>query len=74
MSKFNSVLSTYFEDTDLQKIRIKFDPAAEGKFSEDYVGFVLQEQDNGNVIAIVPGYSSKPVRVKSNRYTFWDDE
>lgn len=68
MSKFNTILSNHLESTELMKIRIKFDPAAESNYSEDYVGYVLQE-NMGSVLALVPDLSSEPMEISDGDYS-----
>jgi hypothetical protein len=54
MSKFNSLLENHLKSTDLLRIRVKFDPANESEQRREYVGYVLEEDGAGGVIAIVP--------------------
>lgn len=55
MSKFNTVLENNLNATNLTKIRIKHDPKNEAEVRGDYVGYVLEEDGEGNIVAIVPG-------------------
>lgn len=54
MSKFNSILESNLNNTSLTKIRIKHDPARDVSDHQDYVGYVLEEDGMGNIVAIVP--------------------
>lgn len=59
MSKFNTIVEGHLDRTSLMKIKVSVDPKEyEGKDftnSDEYVGYVLKEDSEGNVIAIVPG-------------------
>ena len=54
MSRFNTLLENHLGSTELSRIRIKFDPANENDERREYVGYVLEEDGAGGVIAIVP--------------------
>ena len=54
MSRFNTLLESHLGSTELSRIRIKFDPANENDERKEYVGYVLEEDGSGGVIAIVP--------------------
>ena len=54
MSRFNTLLENHLGSTELSRIRIKFDPANENDERREYVGYVLEEDGTGGVIAIGP--------------------
>lgn len=54
MSRFNTLMENNLNKTSLLRIRIKHDPANGIGEMNDYVGYVLEEDGMGNVIAIVP--------------------
>lgn len=58
MSKFNSLMENHLNSTNLVRIRIKHDPRNEAGEIGDYVGYVLEEDGMGNVIALVPSMGS----------------
>lgn len=49
------MLESNLNKTNLTKIRIKHDPKNEADVRGDYVGYVLEEDGEGNIVAIVPG-------------------
>ena len=71
MSKFNNILEGHLNNTDLLRIRIKYDPANEendlGK-AKDYVGYVLKEDGEGNVVAIVPDIGPEEMAIKAGTF------
>lgn len=69
MSKFNTVIENNLNKTDLLRIRIKHDPANNVGENNDYVGYVLEEDGVGNVIAIVPGMGPEPVSLSQQQIT-----
>lgn len=69
MSKFNSLLESHLDRTNLMRIRIKHDPAAEDHELVEYVGYVLEEDGMGNIVAIVPGASSETIKLRPDQYT-----
>lgn len=68
MSKFTSVMENHLNSTDLLRIRIKHDPRSEEGTSPDYVGYVLQEDGVGNILAIVPDLGGDPMEFSSDQY------
>lgn len=68
MSKFNTLMENHLQKTDLVRIRIKYDPANGIDEQNDYVGYVLEEDGLGNVIAIVPGASSDPMSLGPEQF------
>jgi hypothetical protein len=68
MSKFASIMETHLKTTELQRIRIKYDPAATENTSDDYVGYVLEEDGVGNILAIVPGLGADPMSFGPGEY------
>lgn len=68
MSKFTKLLESHLGTTNLTRIRIKHDPAnKEGELNE-YVGYVLEEDGIGNVVAIVPGLQDGTVSLGPEEY------
>lgn len=68
MSKFTSVMENHLNSTDLLRIRIKYDPASENNISDDYVGYVLEEDGVGNILAIVPDLGGDPMSFGPDQY------
>ena len=68
MSRFNSLLENQLSTTDLLRIRVKFDPASNTDSRSEYVGYVLQEDDIGGVIAIVPDMSSTSMNLTPDQF------
>lgn len=68
MSKFNTLMENHLSKTDLLRIRIKYDPANKLGEMRDYVGYVLEEDGAGNVIAIVPSIGSDPMSFGPDQY------
>lgn len=68
MSKFNSILENHLDLTGLSRIRIKHDPANEKDERGDYVGYVLEEDGNGGVIAIVPQLGSSAMELSHDEF------
>ena len=68
MSKFTSVMENHLNSTDLLRIRIKYDPASENSISDDYVGYVLEEDGVGNILAIVPDLGGDPMSFGPDQY------
>ena len=68
MSKFNSLMESNLDKTSLLRIRIKHDPANGIGEMNDYVGYVLEEDGMGNVVAIVPGMGSSPMSLAPDQY------
>ena len=54
-SKYDQIISEFVKNTSLKKIRVTVDPKVTG-FEHDstYEGFVLEEDQMGNIVAIVP--------------------
>lgn len=70
MSKFDQLLESHLNTTDLVRIRIKHDPANEQGELNDYVGYVLQENGQGGVIAIVPAAGPDHVSLDMDDFSF----
>ena len=68
MSKFNSLMESNLNKTNLLRIRIKHDPANGIGEMNDYVGYVLEEDGMGNVVAIVPGAGPEPMQLGPDQY------
>lgn len=68
MSKFNSILENHLDLTGLSRIRIKHDPANENDERGDYVGYVLEEDGAGGVIAIVPQLGSSAMELSRDEF------
>lgn len=68
MSKFNSLLENHLKSTDLLRIRVKFDPANEQDQRREYVGYVLEEDGAGGVIAIVPDMGADSMSLSSDQF------
>lgn len=71
MSKFNSILENNLNKTDLLRVRIKYDPANEEsdpKKVKDYVGYVLKEDGEGNIVAIVPDMGHEEMMFGADDY------
>ena len=54
--------------TDLLRIRIKHDPANKENELNEYVGYVLEEDGMGNVIAIVPDIQQDTMQLGPDQY------
>jgi hypothetical protein len=61
-------MENHLNKTELTRIRIKYDPANNLGEMNDYVGYVLEEDGAGNVIAIVPSMSHEPQQFSSDQY------
>ena len=72
MSKFASIMENQLKTTELQRIRIKYDPAASENTSDDYVGYVLEEDGMGNILAIVPDLGGDPMSFGPGDYESCD--
>jgi len=68
MSRFNTILESNLNKTNLTRIRIKHDPANGLDEMNDYVGYVLEEDGLGNVIAIVPGVDGDTMSLGPDQY------
>jgi hypothetical protein len=69
MSKFNSLMESNLNKTNLLRIRIKHDPANGIGEMNDYVGYVLEEDGMGNVVAIVPQMGGDTMSFGPGQYT-----
>jgi hypothetical protein len=64
MSKFNSIISDSVKNTsNLTRVRIKIDPAkwtpkCNVNELEEFVGYILQENEDGSVSVYIPGVDS----------------
>ncbi len=70
MSRFNSLMENHLNSTDLLRIRIKHDPANVSGEANDYVGYVLEEDGLGNVVAIVPDLGGDPMSFGPDQFQF----
>ena len=71
MSKFNNILESHLSNTDLLRSRRKYDPAneeADLRAAKDYVGYVLKEDGEGGVIAIVPELGPEEVSISAGGF------
>ena len=72
MSKFNTVVENNLNQTSLLKIKILVDPKEnkEGDYKncDEYIGYVLKEDSEGNIVAIVPGMSDDTVDVPAGGF------
>ena len=68
MSRFNKLMENQLNTTDLLRIRIKHDPACEDGELNEYVGYVLEEDGAGNVIAIVPDIQNDTMQLSPGQY------
>lgn len=68
MSKFNTILENHLSETDLIRIRIKHDPANLPNERRDYVGYILQEDGPGNILAIAPEMGMEPMTVSIDQF------
>lgn len=73
MSKFNSLLENHLKTTDLLRIRVKFDPANECDDRREYVGYVLEEDGAGGVIAIVPDIGASSMALSPDQFEMDND-
>lgn len=73
MSKFNSLLENHLKTTDLLRIRVKFDPANECDVRREYVGYVLEEDGAGGVIAIVPDIGASSMSLSPDQFEMDSD-
>jgi hypothetical protein len=69
MSRFNTLMENHLNGTELTRIRIKHDPANGIGEMNDYVGYVLEEDGVGNVIAIVPSMGHEPQQLGPEQYS-----
>ena len=55
-NKYDQIISEFVKQTTLKRIRIKTDPRATDNFAQadGYEGFVLEEDDLGNIVAFIP--------------------
>ena len=71
MSKFNNIMESKLDMTDLLRVRVKYDPANEeidlGK-AKDYVGYILKEDEHGGVVAIVPALGPEPMSLGIDQF------
>lgn len=70
MSRFNTLMENNLNKTDLVRIRIKHDPANGIDEMNDYVGYVLEEDDIGNILALVPGIGSDTMSLGPDQYEY----
>lgn len=63
MSKFDSLMESHLNSTNLVRIRIKHDPRNEAGEIGDYVGYVLEEDGMGNIIALVPSMGGETMEL-----------
>lgn len=68
MSKFNTLMENHLNKTDLLRIRIKHDPANGIDEMNDYVGYVLEEDGMGGVVAIVPSMGPDPMSLGPEQF------
>ena len=68
MSRFNTLMENHLNNTNLLRIRIKHDPKNEQGGLDEYVGYVLEEDGMGNVVAIVPGMSGDTMSFGPDQY------
>lgn len=68
MSRFNSLMENNLNKTDLLRIRIKHDPANGIGEMNDYVGYVLEEDGIGNVVALVPSMGGDTMSLGPDQY------
>lgn len=68
MSRFNSLLESHLNSTDLLRIRVKFDPANKQDERKEYIGYVLEETGAGGVIAIVPDIGSDTMSLEPDQF------
>ena len=61
-------MENHLNKTNLVRIRIKHDPANGIGEMNDYVGYVLEEDGSGNIIAIVPGMGSETMSLGPEQY------
>ena len=69
MSKFNTLMENHLNRTELIRIRIKYDPANRIGEMNDYVGYVLEEDVMGNVVALVPNMGHEPKQLGPEQYS-----
>ena len=68
MSKFDTVLESNLNKTNLLRVRVKHDPRNEAETRGDYVGYVLEEDGEGNIVAIVPGLGADRMNFGLDQY------
>ena len=68
MSKFDTVLESNLSKTDLMRVRVKHDPKNEAEKRGDYVGYVLEEDGEGNIVAIVPSLGADRMSFGVDQY------
>ena len=70
MSSFNQILESQLNTTDLLRIRIKHDPANKHGELKDYVGYVLEEDGCGGIMAIAPDISGNTINLQPDQFEF----
>lgn len=70
MSRYNDVLSEFVKQTTLKRIRIKTDPQTKNhlSFGHGYEGFILEEDDMGNVVVMVPDLEDNILKLGPDDY------
>jgi hypothetical protein len=55
-TRYDQIISEFVKQTTLKRIRVKTDPRADHDFAHaaGYEGFVLEEDDMGNIVAFIP--------------------
>ena len=55
-NRYNQVISEFVKQTSLKRIRVKIDPRITSDFDQasEYEGFVLEEDNLGNVVVFIP--------------------
>ena len=68
MSRFDTVLESNLSNTNLMRVRVKHDPRNEAEKRGDYVGYVLEEDGEGNIVAIVPSLGADRMSFGADQY------
>lgn len=68
MSRFDTVLENNLSKTNLLRVRVKHDPKNEAEKRGDYVGYVLEEDGEGNIVAIVPSLGADRMSFGLDQY------
>jgi len=69
-SKHSEILCDYVKCTELKRIRIKTDPNTKNHlaFGHGYTGYILEEDDIGGILAIVPDLGGGTIELGPDQY------
>lgn len=69
MSRFNRLMEGHLNNTGLVRIRVRHDPKNKQGELNEYVGYVLEEDGAGNVVAIVPSMGPDTMSFGPDQYS-----